>query len=379
MKIGVVGGGIAGLALGREAILNGLDVIIFEKDQSPQGASVNNGALLHSGARYLVDNKRIAKLCFQENKIIKDIANFATGNKLGIFLVEKSLANFTEKSFINNAAEIGMPIRKIDQEELRKKINFLNDNIKYGYETPDVIVNPFILIQSYIEDVTSRGGKILFDAHVIKIKSKKDTVLLEYVNRQGLKKKTEVDFLVNCAGQDLEKVAKIFESNLEVDNIEGSMYVIEEHFSDYILTTCGVNFDGNTIVPINEASSVGSTWLTDKESEQLVLKRVQKNLKRIIDREVTFDLSKTIRGYRTHFKSTNHTRSGIDYGIFDHTKEGIKNIFSILPGKLVLHRLVAEQTLDSILETKNITRGKTNHEPIKTPKGHPKGMIEYIL
>jgi glycerol-3-phosphate dehydrogenase len=98
----------------------------------------------------------------EENRRIRKIAPFATGKRNGIFLTEKDLDPKIEKTFINTAAEIGMPLRRISLLELKGKINFLSPNIKYGYETPDTIFNPYILTQAYIKDIEFRGGEILF-------------------------------------------------------------------------------------------------------------------------------------------------------------------------------------------------------------------------
>ena len=130
MKIGIVGAGIAGLAVGREAILNGFEAIILEKDLSLNGASVNNGAVLHSGARYLVDNKKIAKLCFQENKNIKKLAPFATGQKLGIFLVEKGLDKEIEHTFVATAHARN---RTTNKENKARRIKAKNRFIERKY------------------------------------------------------------------------------------------------------------------------------------------------------------------------------------------------------------------------------------------------------
>jgi glycerol-3-phosphate dehydrogenase len=380
MKIGIIGGGIAGLAVGREAILNGFDVIIFEKDKSLKGASVNNGAVLHSGARYLVDNKKVAALCFKENINLKKIAPFATGKKLGIFLVEKNLDRCIEDTFLKTASEINMPIRKLGLPELKKKIRSPSNNVKYGYETPDVIVSPYKLTRAYAEDIESRGGKVLFGIKVTKIESRKGKIILQCIDDKGQKQSFETEILINCSGSELAKVAKTYGSRIEVDNIEGSMYLTPKPISDHFLTTCGINFDGNAIVPIVSASSIGSTWVTNDESESQVIERVRLNVKRLVGEEFIFDKQKTIQGFRTHFKSSDHTRSGIDYGIYDHVNEGIPNIYSVLPGKFVLHRLVAEEALDNILRVNKIKRSaNSNDEPLEAPLDVTGEMIEYIL
>ena len=107
---------------------------------------------------------------------------------------------------------------------------------------------------------------------------------------------------MNCSGQDFGQVAKCFGSKIEVDTIQGSMFITNEHISDHFITTCGVNFDGNAIVPIKGSSSIGSTWITGEEPEEEVQKRVATNVKRIVNKDVKFDQAKSIKGFQDTFQ-----------------------------------------------------------------------------
>ena len=51
--IAVIGGGIAGAAVARDAALRGLSVIVFEKNTLGSGASSKSSKLIHGGIRYL--------------------------------------------------------------------------------------------------------------------------------------------------------------------------------------------------------------------------------------------------------------------------------------------------------------------------------------
>ena len=86
-----------------------------------------------------------------------------------------------------------------------------------------------------------------------------------------------------------------------------------------------------------------------------------------------------LKVFRTHFKSSN-TRSGIDYGIYDHGVEGFNNIFSVLPGKFALHRLVAAEVIDNILTTSGLLKStESNNQQLNAPVETPNKIIEYVL
>jgi len=88
MKIMVVGGGISGLCSALDLALRGVEVVLVEKGVLGSGTTTKCAGMLHSGARYLVRNEKIAELCFKENKIWRKIVPFAIDSlHQGIFVV----------------------------------------------------------------------------------------------------------------------------------------------------------------------------------------------------------------------------------------------------------------------------------------------------
>src|SRR5262245_16490270 len=51
--IAVIGGGIAGAAIARDAALRGISLALFEKNTFGSGASSKSSRLIHGGIRYL--------------------------------------------------------------------------------------------------------------------------------------------------------------------------------------------------------------------------------------------------------------------------------------------------------------------------------------
>ena len=87
--IAVIGGGIAGAGIARDASLRGLKVILFEKNGFGSGTSSKSSKLIHGGIRYLDlswnalrkarfgeawKNLRFVFLSLKESRILKKIA-----------------------------------------------------------------------------------------------------------------------------------------------------------------------------------------------------------------------------------------------------------------------------------------------------------------
>ena len=51
--VAIIGGGIAGAGIARDAALRGLSVVLFEKSTFGSGTSGKSSKLIHGGIRYL--------------------------------------------------------------------------------------------------------------------------------------------------------------------------------------------------------------------------------------------------------------------------------------------------------------------------------------
>ena len=70
----VIGGGINGTAVARDAALRGLRVALFEKNDFAYGASGNNSGMIHGGPRYLTDHPEVTEQSCRDSGYIQKIA-----------------------------------------------------------------------------------------------------------------------------------------------------------------------------------------------------------------------------------------------------------------------------------------------------------------
>src|SRR5262245_57448082 len=82
----VIGGGATGLGVARDAALRGFKVVVVERDRLGGGTSGRFHGLVHSGARYAVDDPVGAQECCEENRILRRIAPSAVRQTGGLFL-----------------------------------------------------------------------------------------------------------------------------------------------------------------------------------------------------------------------------------------------------------------------------------------------------
>jgi len=161
IKVAIIGGGIAGLSIARDLALRGFKITIFDKRKIGNGTTTQCAGMLHSGARYVTKDLKTAKLCFNENEIIRRIVSHAVGKKGAFFVRYKRDDPEYEERFINGCKKIGIPLRRISRQKARRLEPKLGPNVSHVFKTPDVVIDTFSLIYSYLNDLRKMGVRVL--------------------------------------------------------------------------------------------------------------------------------------------------------------------------------------------------------------------------
>lgn len=82
----IIGGGATGAGTARDCALRGLSVLLIERYDFTAGATGRNHGLLHSGARYAVNDHESAVECIKENRILRNIARHCIEDTGGLFI-----------------------------------------------------------------------------------------------------------------------------------------------------------------------------------------------------------------------------------------------------------------------------------------------------
>lgn len=375
-KIVVVGGGIAGLSVARDLALRGFEVIVIEKKKIGSGTTTNCAGMLHSGARYVVKDPDVARLCFQENKILIKIAKFAVGKNKALFLTLKTDDKKYHNDFEKSCKKLGIPINFLTTRQTLKIEKNLNKEISGSYLTPDVVVNTFYLVQGYLYNLRRLGVKISENSSIVKAESTNSGWELIVSSSIG-KRKIVADFVVNATGDGLAETAKVFGTKINLFYIHGTMTVFNKRISSRIISHCAPSAIGDVIVPLGDKALVGSTWHELPDNRLIRMSEKDKkdvfNTASLMLKNISsYRIISSFTGIRTHVKKENSGKNfniKRDYAILDHTNEGIKNFISVLPGKLTIARSVAEKVSDLISQKLGImTKSTTSRVVLEKPK-----------
>ena len=73
LRVVVIGAGSTGAAVAHDLALRGFRVTVIERSEVAGGTTGRNHCLLHSGARYVVNDPIAARECIEENLILREI------------------------------------------------------------------------------------------------------------------------------------------------------------------------------------------------------------------------------------------------------------------------------------------------------------------
>lgn len=384
-KVVVLGGGIAGLLVARDLTLRGLEVTLVEKSTVGSGTTTRCAGMLHSGARYVVKDTNVAKVCCQENEIIQSIAPFAVGSKKALFITVPWDDLSYHEQFEKSCSVIGIKIQRINKAQALEIEPLLNKQITGAYITPDVVINTFRLVEGLVYDIQQSGAQILENSFVDKVREVDDGWDIRIMTKQE-KIKLHADYVVNATGDKLTDTAKLFNESIELHFIHGTIAILAGSIVKRIVSRCAPSTVGDVIVPLVNGILIGSTWHEIGSNKETVMsdadkEDLYKSSAIILQDGRQYQIISSFTGIRTHIKNDNQYGGNFsikrDYAVLVHKN---KNLISVLPGKLTTARFVAEKVGDEIASRLKIDKkSNSSRIVIKYPNNFKQPKIKFYV
>ncbi|HTJ92975.1 MAG TPA: glycerol-3-phosphate dehydrogenase [Pararobbsia sp.] len=367
----VIGGGINGAGIARDAAGRGLSVMLCEKDDLAQGTSSRSGKLVHGGLRYLEYYEfRLVREALIEREVLLNAAPHiiwplrfvlphSPGDRpawlvrLGLFLYDhlggrKKLPG-TRALDLQRSPE-GAPIK---------------DEFRRGFEYSDCWVDDARLVVLNALDAAQRGAQVLTRTACVSARREAGLWRIELRDtRSGATRVVTARALVNAAGpwvvDIIERVARA-RSTRKVRLVKGS-HIVTPKFWDGPHSYLVQNFDkrvifinpyegdkaliGTTDVPYNGAPE--KVAIDDDEIEYL-LAVVNRYFKQPLRRE---DVLQTFSGVRPLYDDGNGNPSAVtrDY-VFDLDDAAGVPLLNVFGGKITTFRKLAEHAMQRLRTT----------------------------
>ena len=364
----IIGGGINGVGIARDAAGRGLKVTLIEKGDLASKTSSWSTKLIHGGIRYLENYEfRLVRESLKEREVIRKIAPHITKPirfvlphvpslrptwliRLGLMLYDwmGGFISFPKSKVVN---------LDTDYNENPIKPNFLT-----GYEYSDLFVDDARLVLLNAQDAISRGAKICTNSKVQKVVRKKNYWEVFLSNGEILQSKV----IINASGPYVLDVLKNIigiESKKKIRHVQGShiiterLYVGEQAYilqlSDKRIIFLIPYLDKFTLIGTtdHEVKTYDNPEITDIEKNYLI-----KSVNKFIKKEITEDdIIWTYSGVRPLVEDLNENASKITRDYTFEIDDSGAPILTIFGGKLTTYRKLSEHALKRISKYIKIT------------------------
>jgi glycerol-3-phosphate dehydrogenase len=358
----IIGGGINGAGIARDAAGRGLSVCLADKGEIGGATSSWSTKLIHGGLRYLENYEfKLVRESLKEREIVYKIAKPISKPmpfiipyvdkirpawliKIGLFLYD----NLGGKSNIPKSKTLN----------LRKNFpNILQEKYKIGFQYFDIQIDDKELTKLNIKDAKRNKAKILEYNKVKKAEIIDNKWIIHLQNGKKIASKV----LINASGpwinETLKKNIKL-KSNKKIRLVKGSHIITKKLYKDDVAFT----FQNNDkriifVIPYKEKFSlIGTTEVEvkspeNKEISKIEIKYLINSVNNYLKKKIsTKDIVDTYSGIRPLIEDFNTaTKVTRDY-VFDLNIIKDLPLLNIYGGKLTTYRKLSEKVLLDLKE-----------------------------
>ena len=364
----VIGGGINGTGVARDAAGRGLSVLLCEKDDLAQATSSSSTKLIHGGLRYLeFFHFKLVRESLREREILlKSMPHiiwplrFTLPHHKGLrpsWLLRLGLFIYDHMG----GRKLLPPTKKINLKKHKTGIP-LKDKFSIGFEYSDCWVEDSRMVALNASDAKNNGAVIKTQTTFERATRNNDVWDIILDSQNGNKEKITSSAIVNCSGP---WVTSVIESNLQQKNstetrlIKGSHIITKKLFdndSNYIFQ----NSDGRIIFAIpyeTDFTLIGTTDIEydgDPNKAKCSLeekKYLIESISEYLDVQVDInDIVHTYSGVRPLFNDNKSEAQNVtrDYVIKADSNNGKTPLISVFGGKITTYRILAEKVIDEL-------------------------------
>jgi glycerol-3-phosphate dehydrogenase len=355
----IIGGGGTGAALAHDLVLRGFQVSLFERGELLSGTTGRHHGLLHSGARYAVNDPAAAKECILENNILRRIAPEAIEQNDGLFVALNDIDMDYRPSFLEQCGQCGIPTEKLTAARALAIEPALHPDLKAAIRVPDATLDAWRLPLHFYATAKANGARIHNFSQVIGFHKSDGTVTGVRIFDHQTEREYDVqgDLFVNAAGAWAGKICALAGIQLPVQPGPGVMVAVNARLTNMVINRLNKAGEGDIIVPQRELSVLGtSLWLAeDPDVIELPPDHVQKIME-LCAQMVPAVKETAIRSVWCASRPLIEQKQAEEpqqisrtFDCYDHQqRDNLEGLVSIIGGKATTLRAMAEETADLI-------------------------------
>jgi glycerol-3-phosphate dehydrogenase len=266
----IVGGGGTGGALAHDLALRGLRVTLVERGEFTSGTTGRHHGLLHSGARYAVNDQESAVECIEENTILRRICpgSFEENDGLFVAITDEDMEYYDD--FVKGCAECGIPAQELTRDQTLALEPNLNPALKAAVRIPDATMDAMRMPLRFFATARRNGAELRNYMEVLELivadRTVGGAVVRDHVT--GTVGEIRADLVVNATGPWSEKIAAMAGVDVPIRPSPGVMLALRGRLCNMVVNRMHRSGDGDIVVPQRALSVVGtSSWTVDDPEE----------------------------------------------------------------------------------------------------------------
>ncbi len=350
----IIGGGGTGGALAHDLALRGVMVTLVERGELTSGTTGRHHGLLHSGARYAVNDQESAVECIEENTILRRICpgSFEENDGLFVAITDEDMAYYDD--LVRSCKECGIPIQELRPDEALRLEPNLNPDLKGAVRVPDGTMDAMRMplrffatakhngaeLRNYLEVV----GLLMHDHHV------SGAAVVDRVT--GKKGEIHADVTVNATGPWSEKIARMAGLDVPIQPSPGVLLALRGRLCNMVINRLHKSGDGDIVLPQRGLSVVGTSSWTVEDPEDLGVpedhvRRMYEEGSKLIPAVNQAEFRAAWSAARPLIGSRGEAESGRElsrtFKTYDHKEtDGVEGFVTITGGKATTLRGMAE-------------------------------------
>ena len=272
-RVLIVGGGGTGGALAHDLALRGLRVLLVERGEFTSGTTGRHHGLLHSGARYAVNDPSSATACIAENRVLRRIApgSFEENGGLFVALTDEDMDYLP--AFLAGCASCGIPTRRLRPAEALGLEPGLNPALKAAVWVPDATMDAMRLPLRFFATAEGNGAVLRPFAEVTGLltagRRVRGVVVRDHLT--GADAELAADLVVNAAGPWCGRLAAMAGASVPVQPSPGVLLALVGRLCELVVNRLRPAGDGDIVVPQRRLAIVGTSAWTVEDPDDLAV------------------------------------------------------------------------------------------------------------
>ncbi len=357
-RVCIIGGGGSGAALAYDLSLRGLSVLLVEKGEFTSGTTGRHHGQLHSGARYALGDRAIARECMEETLILRRIAPQAIEYNGGVFVaVGDDDADYAPR-FISACLEAGIPAREVSVGQARLWEPVINPAAKRCVWVPDGSFDAYRLPASFLAAAAVLGAELRTFTELIAIEREGGRAISALLKGpDGAEERVGFDYLVSATGAWAGRVGALAGLDIAITPAPGAMVAVRGRLSDMVLSRLAPPGDGDILVPQRGLTIIGSTQSRAESPEAVMPGKAEIDflLRRADELAPGFSsapfhaawaAARPLAG-KAHSDEEGRAISR-DFAVLEHEAQDVAGMATLIGGKATALRIMAEKTADLV-------------------------------